>query len=103
MATEELDRYRTKYLDLLDELDQKEKQWGEIDQRVRRILSHLVIVAEGPGSPEISAELVEIRDQLREGLDLPALEERVDALRERILRESRWAEDSARFPLCTTS
>jgi diguanylate cyclase len=98
MASEEMDRYRAKYLALLEEVDQKEKEWGEIDQRVRRILSHLVIVAEGPGSVEISAELVEIRDQLREGLDLPALEERVEALRERILRESRYADDSDRFP-----
>ena len=98
MASEEIDPYRTKYLAVLAELDQKEKQWGEIDQRVRRILSHLVIVAEGPSSVEISAELVEIRDQLREGLDLPALEERVEALRERILRESRWADDNSQFP-----
>ncbi|MDF1555920.1 MAG: GGDEF domain-containing protein [Deferrisomatales bacterium] len=98
MANAEMDPYRAKYLAVMGELDQKEKQWGEIEQRVRRILSHLVIVAEGPGSVEISAELVEIRDQLREGLDLPALEARVETLRERILRESRWADDSSQFP-----
>ena len=98
MPSEESDRYRAKYLALVEELDEKEKQWGEIDQRVRRILSHLLIVAEGPGSVEISAELVEIRDQIREGLELGALEERLEALRERILRESRWADETSLFP-----
>lgn len=98
MTGEDTERYRAKYLDLLDEVDQKEKQWADLDQRVRRILSHLLIMAEGPGSTDVNAELVSIREALRDGLDLPVLEARVEGLRERILRESRWVDESENFP-----
>lgn len=91
-------RYREKYLNLLDELDAKEKQWAEMDQRLRRILAHLLILSEGPGSPEISAELVRIRDHLKGGLSFEELEQFVEALKERVLRETRWAEEAAGLP-----
>lgn len=98
MAVEAEDRYRKKYLDLLDEVDGKEKQWAEIDSRLRRILAHLTIVAEGPGSVEISAELAAIRERMRDGLDFEAIESHVETLKERVLRESRWAETQADMP-----
>lgn len=96
METE--DRYRTRYLDLLDEVDAKEKRWAEMDQRLRRILAHLLIVSEGTGSPEISAELLDLKESLRDGIDFDALEERIEALKERVLRETRWAEASRELP-----
>ncbi|MBI5015777.1 MAG: GGDEF domain-containing protein [Deltaproteobacteria bacterium] len=98
MGEEAEDRYRRKYLELLEEVDGKEKQWAEIDGRLRRILAHLLIVAEGPGSVEISAELSAIRDRMREGLDFAAIEAHVEALKERVLRESRWADTQALLP-----
>lgn len=98
MEPEPEDRYRRKYLDLLEEVDAKEKQWAELDGRLRRILAHLLIVAEGPGSAAISAELSAIRDGLRQGLDFAGVESHVEALKERVLRESKWAENQASFP-----
>lgn len=98
MDAEGDDRYRKKYMALLDEVDAKEKEWAELDGRLRRILTHLLIVAEGPGSAEISAELSAIRDGLRQGLDFGAVEAHVEALKERVLRETRWAESPAAFP-----
>ena len=98
MPMETDDRYRKKYLDLVDEIDAKEKQWAEIDRRVRRILTHLLIVAEGPTSTDLAAELNDIRQHIKEGLELEALERMLEELRDRILRETRWAEVQASFP-----
>lgn len=87
------DRYRDKYFRLLEEVEAKEKEWGALAQRLQRVLAHLLIVAEGPASPEISAELTAIRDSLKTGLDVDGLEARLEALKERVLRETRWAEE----------
>ncbi len=98
MPDRDASRYRRKYLELVDELDRKEKEWAEIDQRLRRILAHLTIVAEGPSTPEVSAVLGQIRDGLKDGVDLGAVEEALEKLRDRVLRETRWADGSAELP-----
>ncbi len=98
MSTESPDSYRTKYLDLLDEMDRKEKEWTEAADRLRRILAHLLIVSEGPGSAEISSEIASLRDDLKGGLDLATIEEKVDALKERVIRESKWADAAVDHP-----
>ncbi|GAB4258567.1 GGDEF domain-containing protein [Deferrisoma sp.] len=90
--------YREKYLRLVDELDAKEREWAALGERVRRMLTHLSIVAEGPSTPEISAALAEIRDDLKAGLDLAQVEEKVEALKERVLTETRWAEPGGGGP-----
>ncbi|GAB6064462.1 GGDEF domain-containing protein [Deferrisoma palaeochoriense] len=90
--------YREKYLRLVDELDAKEREWAALGDRVRRILTHLSIVAEGPSTPEISAALAEIREDLKAGLDLARVEEKVEALKERVLTETRWAEPGGGGP-----
>ncbi len=98
MPDRDVSRYRRKYLELVEELDRKEKEWAEIDQRLRRILAHLTIVAEGPSTPEVSAVLGQIRDGLKDGVDLEAVEEALEKLRDRVLRETRWADGSAELP-----
>lgn len=95
MAHEAEERYRDKYFRLLEEVEAKEKEWDACASRLQRILAHLLIVAEGPGSPEISAELSTIRDSLRSGLHLADLEARLEFLKERVLRETRWAQPEA--------
>lgn len=98
MSPDTEDRYREKYLDLLDDLDAREKLWADMDQRLRRILSHLLILSEGPGSPEISAEILQLRESLKTGLQFPELEARLEGLKERVLRETRWADDGDGLP-----
>jgi len=92
------ERYRDKYFRLLEEVEEKERSWDGMGQRLSRVVSQLAIVAEGPATPEISAELSAIRDTLREKLDLDALETRLEALKERVLRETRWAEQPEALP-----
>jgi diguanylate cyclase len=92
------ERYRDKYFQLLEEVEEKERSWDGMGQRLSHVVSHLAIVAEGPATPEISAELAAIRDALRERLDLDALEARLEALKERVLRETRWAEQPEPLP-----
>lgn len=91
------EHYRTKYFGLLEEVEAKEKEWGELEVRVRRILAYLVIIAEGPGNDEIAEDLSRIKESVKEGLDFPALEARVESLKERVLREGRSWESRA-FP-----
>jgi len=98
MIREGDDRYRDKYLQLLDEVEAKEKEWAALGQRLQRVLAHLLIVAEGPATPEISAELTAIRDSLKTSLDVGDLEARLEALKDRVLRESRWADGGASLP-----
>ncbi len=98
MAETTEQRYRRLYLSLVDELDNKEKEWEALDLRLRRVLAHLLVIAEGPSTPELSAELAQIRESLRNGLELGAIEERLEVLRDRILRETRWVEDDPGFP-----
>jgi diguanylate cyclase len=98
MAGPEEDRYRKKYLDLLDEIDTKEKQWEEIDGKLRRILTHLLIVAERPGSREVSAELAELRESLKQEATLEAVEQQIEALKDKILNEPRPDESFEGFP-----
>ncbi len=90
--------YREKYLRLVDELDAKEREWSALGERLRRILTHLTIIAEGPATPEISAALAELRDDLKAGLDLEKLENRVEELKDRVLAETRWADPDQPAP-----
>ncbi|MHB8765712.1 MAG: GGDEF domain-containing protein [Deferrisomatales bacterium] len=98
MVEDREEHYRRKYLDLLSEVEAKEASWAQVGQRLQRIVAHLMIVAEGPGSADTSAELTQLRDSLRAGLDLDALEARLETLKERVLRETRWAETRATLP-----
>ncbi|GAB4276788.1 MAG: hypothetical protein Kow0092_32570 [Deferrisomatales bacterium] len=93
----ELD-YRKRYLALADELAAREREWADLDQRLRRVLSLLLIVAEGPLTPDLAAVLVQLRDSLKAGLDLPAVEQSLETIKRRMLEESRWAERSEGFP-----
>jgi diguanylate cyclase len=61
------------------------------DGRAQRPCAHLVVVAEGSGGPGVSAELAASQESVRSGRDLAVLEARVEALRERMFREARWA------------
>lgn len=90
--------YREKYLALLDELDVKEKEWSEIDDRLRRILTHLLIVADGPSTPEIVAEIRAIKGDIKKGFSFAKVEERVEELKDRVLREVQWSEVEKSLP-----
>jgi len=90
--------YHDKYLKLAEEFDAKEKEWSEIDDRLRRILTHLLIVANGPGTPEISEEVRAVKDEIKEGFSFIKIEERVEALKDRVLREEQWREEQKSLP-----
>lgn len=90
--------YRAKYRQLLDEFDAKEKAWAALDQSIRRTLTHLLIIAQGPVKPEISHHLDKIRESLRAGGSLLEMEKAVDGLRQQVLTEQKWVSEAASLP-----
>ncbi len=90
--------YRKKYLDLLSELERKERDWAALDERLRRILAHLILLAGTPGAADFASDLGAMRDALKGGLDLATLEARLEDLKTRVLRERRWADGAPDFP-----
>ena len=86
MAT---DAYKEKYQSLIEEFEAKERLWNETEQRIRRTLSHLVIIAQGPTTSKINGYLGAIRDSLKGGADLVEIEAEVARIRNEVLTEAR--------------
>lgn len=87
--------YRAKYRQLLEELESKEKSWEGLEQSLRRTLAHLVVIAQGPVKPDVLKKLEKVRDFLRSGGDLLAIEKAVDEIRKQVLSEEKWAAEDA--------
>lgn len=83
------DAYKDKYLSLVEEIEGKEKEWADLEQRVRRTLTHLLIIAQGPTNSKINAHLGKIRDSLKAGADLADVEAEVARIREEVIHEAR--------------
>ncbi len=98
MADATEDRYRRQYMELVDELDHREREWAETERRLQRLLAQLLILAEGGADPDSAVALREAREELQSGLDVGALEARLEPLKKRVLRETRWAEQPPEFP-----
>lgn len=94
MAT---DLYKDKYHSLIEEFESKEKFWGELDQRLRRTLSHLLIIAQGPTNSKINTHLGVIKTQLKKGAKLEEIEDEVAKLREVVMAEAK-TDDQGEVP-----
>lgn len=86
------DQYRDKYHNLIEEIEAKEKEWGALEQRLRRMLTHLLIIAEGPVNAKINAHLGKIRESLKSGADLLKIEEEITTIRDMVLTEAKGLE-----------
>lgn len=91
------DLYKDKYHSLIEEFESKEKVWGEMDQRLRRTLSHLLIIAQGPTNAKINTHLGIIRNLLKKGASLEEIEAEIAKLKELVMTEAR-TDDSGEVP-----
>jgi diguanylate cyclase len=96
MSADKEDRYREKYHELLQEFETKEAGWGEFEQRIRRTLTHLILISQGPVGVEIEGYLDGIREALKRGVDLEEIEANVEKIREMVLTEEKLGETGAK-------
>lgn len=93
------DVYKEKYRTLIDEFEEKERLWAGMDQQVRKILSHLLIIAQGPVNAKISHHLGQIRDSLKSGAPLADIEKEVARLRDDVMTEAKDSEAAPPLPV----
>ena len=66
--TDNVTQWKKKYYDSLDELEQKEKQWNDLEELFKQAISRLSLAAEG-NSKSLDNELGQLRTALRKGRD----------------------------------
>lgn len=71
---------RLKVQELQRRIDEKEKQWGDFNDRLGRVVSHLSHLAEAPDTSGVLAGLGQVREGLAEKTDLSAVEALLDTL-----------------------
>ncbi len=64
--TDNVTQWKKKYYDSLDELEQKEKQWNDLEEVFKQAISRLSLAAEG-NSKSLDNELGQLRTALRKG------------------------------------
>ena len=64
--TDNATQWKKKYYNSLDELEQKEKQWNDLEDVFKQAISRLSLAAEG-NSNSLDKELVQLRTALRKG------------------------------------
>ncbi|CAK0773499.1 diguanylate cyclase [Gammaproteobacteria bacterium] len=72
----EADAWKTKYLKKIDELESKERLWGELEEQMRQAIARVAIVGYGI-DPGIDQRLDKLRASLRAGVVLPQIESMV--------------------------
>ena len=64
--------WKGKYLDTLDELDKKEKSWGDIEEMLRHAISRISLVADNRDE-DLNYLLTKLRKSIRDGEKSPGL------------------------------
>lgn len=64
------DNWKQKYLDQLDELENQERTWGQLEESLRQFISHLSLAA-SDSDKELGKKLKTLRAAIRKGAYLP--------------------------------
>ncbi len=81
---QDLESWKHKYYDSLEQLEAKEKQWDTIEQLLRQFISRLSLAAD-PDETSLNQQLEKLRTALRQGTDSIALKGTFDSLSATIL------------------
>lgn len=76
---QEIESWKRKYYDSLDETERKEKDWRRLDELLRRALSRLTLAADGLDST-LDEQLKALRDVIRDKGSQQQLETRIEAM-----------------------
>ncbi len=82
---QQLERWRRKYYDSLEELERKERQWQEVEEVLRQAVSRLTLAVD-PTVPELVRKADTLRGYLREGTETLRLRRALAELGEDIVR-----------------
>jgi diguanylate cyclase len=77
--------WKARYLAALDDLERRERRWGQVEDLLRRALGRLAAVAQG-AYPELDPELERLRRAVRKGGDTAALTSAAQAVSEAAFR-----------------
>lgn len=72
-SSREADHWKKKYYDSLDELDERQGEWAQLEKQLRLLVSRLTLVAE-TDDPRLSKQLEKLRGQIRDSSDLLRLQ-----------------------------
>lgn len=84
MATTE-QPWKQKYFDSLEDFEQKEKHWSEVEDLLRRTISRLTLAADGLDDA-LDNQLVELRNAIRDRADSPALSRKIETMSKTLVR-----------------
>ncbi len=72
-SSREADHWKKKYYDSLDELDERQREWGQLEKQLRLLVSRLTLITETDNT-RLSKQLEKLRGQIRESSDLSRLQ-----------------------------
>ncbi len=92
-------RWKYRYYEALDELEEKEKTWREAERLLRQLISRLTLAAD-TRHRELNKQLTELRNAVRDGRDILRLRELIDGVSEQVaeLDKLRKQEDKRNHP-----
>ena len=87
MASEqdELQGWKQRYYDAIGDLDEREKQWGEVEQALRQGLNRLSLAADDTDA-ELNRQLESLRAEIRKGVSSDAIKNQLNVISDSILR-----------------
>jgi diguanylate cyclase len=97
--TDPQSRWKHRYYEALDELEQKEKNWREAERLIRHLISRLTLAADSRHKA-LTHELNELRNAVRDGRDFLKLRAHIDLITEQVaeLDKMRKQEDRRGHP-----
>lgn len=85
---QELEQWKRKYLDNLEESERSEKQWNDSDELLRKTISRLTLAADGLDDT-LDKQLRDLRDAIRDHGSTSQLRVRVDEMSKTLVRLDR--------------
>ncbi len=80
-----VEEWKRRYLDALEQIEQKETEWGKVDQLLRQCISRLTLAADS-SDKQLNSQLDELRAAIRAGRESAELGGLIASLSDSILR-----------------
>ncbi|MDR9436696.1 MAG: diguanylate cyclase [Thiohalophilus sp.] len=72
-SSREADHWKKKYYDSLDDLDEQQREWAQLEKQLRLLVSRLTLIAETDDT-QLGKQLEKLRGQIRDSNDLSRLQ-----------------------------
>ena len=89
-------RWKSRYYDALEELENKEKSWREVERLLRQLISRLTLAAD-TRHEKLSQQLKELRNAVRDGRDILQLRELIENISENVAELDRLRKHDNKF------